>query len=347
MKLQTKAGGAAVALALALTTGTGCGTAIVCSQNKDALVAGKDYVCQLDGFSKRDYLLHVPTSYVAGTPAPVVLVLHGGGGKAENTQKVGCPEGDEKGATCMNALADQRGYVVVYPNGTGNAVAPNVRTWNAGGGSGDWQCVSGVACKNGVDDIAYFDALLDDLSRAVDVDQKRIFATGISNGGAMSHRLACERANRIAAIAPVAGANQLEKVQGCQPSRPVPVLHIHGTADPCWAFAGGSSACAQDDGKNKASVADTINGWVARNGCLSAARSEEIPDAVDDGTSARREIYEGCRDDATVILLRVDNGGHTWPGGLPYLGEDRVGPVCRDFSGNQEMLDFFDAHPLP
>ncbi len=304
------------------------------------------------GWEDRPYIVHVPAGYDAARTWPVVLVLHGGGGNAWQMRDFVCPDGDRDSPGCMNALADREGFLVVYANGTGARFAPNARTWNAGGGSDGWQCVSGRACAEGIDDVAYFGALLDGLAAGYAVDPNRVFATGISNGGAMAHRLACELGDRIAAAAPVAGGNQIAAVAPCAPPRPVPVVAFHGTEDGCWAYEGGSAGCLQRDGLAKVSVEGSMlgtaeaPGWAIRNGCSPVAVEETLPDmAPGDGTTVTRLLWTGCSAGADVVLYRIDGGGHTWPDGQPYGRDRTIGPVSRDINANALMWAFFVAHP--
>jgi polyhydroxybutyrate depolymerase len=163
---------------------------------------------------KRTYQVHVPRSYDAKKPAPVVLIFHGAG-----------TNGPIMSLFCgLDAKADAAGFLAVYPNGTG----PNDTTlyWNAG----DLR-----RFRSQADDVAFVAALLDDLARAANVDTRRVYATGMSTGGMMAYRLAAELSDRIAAIAPVGGTLALAK---CSPKRPVPVLHFHGTADRFVPFDG-------------------------------------------------------------------------------------------------------------
>ena len=303
---------------------------------------GAALTCAVPGFERRPYDIHLPDDYGALRPVPVVLAIHGGGGSARGGARTSCPGGDIDSPECLHAMAAREGIAVVYPNGTSSRLLRRVRTWNAGGGTGDWQCVSGRACKDGVDDIAYFTALLDALARWAAVDPARIYATGLSNGGAMSHRLACEMADRIAAIAPLGGANQFAATSVCAPSRPVPVLHIHGTADPCWRYEGGKAACAQRDDKTKIAVDESMRIWADINGCGLAEDPE--PFAREEGVETVRINWAGCRDGAEVVLLRMDGGGHVWPGGWVYFRERRIGPMVTGWSANRAILDFFRRH---
>ncbi|MFI5308869.1 MAG: alpha/beta hydrolase family esterase [Polyangiales bacterium] len=304
-----------------------------------------DVMRTLTAYPDRPYIVHAPPMASA---APVVIVLHGGGGNAKGTARLTCPRGLLSSPRCLNALADREGFVVVYPNGTGTSAAPETRTWNAGGGTGDWQCVSGPACKNDVDDVAYIRALIDDLAASTSIDEKRIFATGISDGAAMAHRLGCEASDRIAAIAPVAGGNQFSTGAACTTTRPVSDLEIHGTSDPCWAFEGGTSACLQMDDKNKISVADTVSGWVERDGCPTTGTTSMLADTdANDGTTTTATQYSPCKGGTEVALLEITGGGHTWPGGFQYLPKADVGAVSLDFDANERIWAFFKRHPMP
>lgn len=306
---------------------------------------GSEITREVPGFADRSYHLHSPGSSPSTSPTPLVIVFHGGGGNAESSNKITCPGGDETSPGCLSHVAARRGFAVAYANGVPTPVLPNVRTWNAGGGVDDWQCVSGYSCTQGRDDVAYFDALLADVSLAMNVDAKRVYLTGISNGAAMCHRLACERAGVLAAIAPVAGENQLQTSATCAPSRPVSIFDLHGTADPCWAYEGGPAACAQADGKNKLDVATSVGAWVARLGCSATPATADLPDTASDGCLGHLARYTGCAAGSEVHLLRIEGGGHTWPGGSQYSAT--VGPVCSDFDADELMLDFFAAHPAP
>jgi len=257
-----------------------------------------------------------------------------------------CPDGKVGDPGCLNALADREGFAVVYPNGTPNPQHPRGggRRWNAGGGKHGYGCAGGFACEAGIDDLAYFRDLLDDLEGAVSIDRARMYATGISNGGSMSHRLACELADRIAAIASVAAGNQFAAVETCAPGRAVPVLQIHGTDDTFWPYKGGE---AREAGV-RVSIPETIRGWVERNGCAASPDVSLEPDRdPTDGTRARRESYGACRDGAEVVFYTVEGGGHTWPGGLQYLPTRLIGKTSRDLDANTIIWDFFRRYALP
>lgn len=312
------------------------------------LAPGDRLTCPMPGWLDRGYDIEVPAGWDGSAPLPVVLALHGGGGNKRSAAAVTCPDGDLEDPACLTRVAARAGFVVVRPDGTGMRPLRNVRTWNAGGGTQGYNCTSGAACASGVDDIRYIDELLDEVGRLVPVDAARVHATGLSNGGAMSHRLACALPDRIASIAAVGGANQHAAAGGaCAAS--VAVLQIHGTEDPCWTYDQGPATCVGSERGIKVGVAESMEGWRLRNGCEAGMPGagpgieEALPDAdPEDGTRVTRVGYSGCARE--LVLLRVDGGGHTWPGGHAYLGQDRIGRVTHDID-SEIIVEFFLAHP--
>ena len=268
---------------------------------------------------KRSYLVHVPPQYDATKPWPVVLIFHGAGMNAALMQ----------GFSGLNNKADDAGFVAVFPNGTG---AGPFLTFNSGGV--EWELV-----KKQPDDVAFVSRLLDDLAAVVHLDAKRVFATGMSNGGMMCYRLAAELSERIAAIAPVAGTMAVTEAK---PKRPVPVLHFHGTEDLLVPYGGPDQRAPKF--LTFKSVEDSVAAWVKLDGCRETPLVEELPDAVDDGTKVTRQTY---RSDAghEVVLVTVSGGGHTWPGRQPPFG--LIGRSTRDISATDMIWDFFVRHPMP
>lgn len=314
-----------------------------------------DHLRAVTGWPNRGYLLHVPPGYTCIRPRPVVIALHGGGSNKEAMRLLTCPSGRADDPQCLDALADREGFIVVYPDGTENLLWRTFNATNWGPGPGGWTptggyaCVSGRACETNVDDVAYFNALLDDLQNVVNVDETRVYVTGISNGAAMAHRLGCELSSRIAAIAPVAGGNQYAHFRPCTPPRGVPVIQFHGTADPAWGYGTGSQDLDLNGEGIAVSVPRTIAGWVARDGCVSGGTIEDLSDLdQSDGSTVTRVRYDGCRDGAEVVLYRINGGGHMWPDGFQWdtVFPGEYGPTNRDINGNEVMWAFFQAHPL-
>lgn len=259
----------------------------------------------------REYVLHVPPGYVPTRSTPVVLNLHGGGGTADIQSEL----------TGFAATADAHGLLLVYPEGT-RALVGRGRYWNAG------ECC-GRAERREVDDVAFLSAVIDDVAASYCVDPSRVYATGMSNGGMMAYRLACELADRVAAIAPVAAVMVTER---CAPSRPIPMLHIHGTADEVVRVEGGEYF-----GTRFEPIARSIETFVANNGC------SPTPTVVR-RAGATCERYGECTGSAEVRLCLIDGGGHTWPGGQERL---LGGVTSTEVDANEVIWDFFAAHTLP
>lgn len=265
----------------------------------------------VDGGS-RSFVVHVPEA--VRSPTPVVIVLHGGGGNARNAM-------EQSG---MSAAADRNGFIAVYPNGSGR-LGRALLTWNAG------QCC-GYAMDQQVDDVAFMTMVIDTLEREFDADPRRIFVTGMSNGGMLSYRLGCELADRVAAIAPVAGSLGVD----CHPSAPVSVVAFHGTADRHVRYEGGTPGVQADTHpRQDRPVADTIAFWAAHDACA-APVTEQI------STDATRETRT-CANGTEVTLYTITDGGHAWPGGA--RGRDVSDTPTDTISATGLMWEFFDGHP--
>jgi polyhydroxybutyrate depolymerase len=277
------------------------------------------HALEVDGIT-RSYHLHVPSA-VGPTPAPLVLVFHGGGGTGPSTERL----------TRFTALADREGFLVAFPEGV-------EKNWNDGR-----EFTSSRAHRDHVDDVAFVAALIDAIGRAHAVDPRRVYATGISNGGIFSHYLAAHLSARIAAIAPVVGGIADPPDAWLRPEQPVSVLMLQGTRDPLVPYHGGAVAF----GRGKISdTEEAARRWGALNGGREPVR-EPLPADGKDRCGGLRTIYPGGRDGSEVTLVRLDGGGHTWPGGAQYLPELLIGRVCRDFDATELIWAFFKAHPKP
>lgn len=276
--------------------------------------SGDSAITLQSGGLARTFYVHVPPSYDPTRGAMLVLNFHGFT-NAALIQKV---------ISRMDASADAHGYIAVYPEGVATS-------WNAG------DCC-GTAWNNAVDDVAFVKTMLTRLESDWCVDPKRMFATGYSNGGFLSYRLACEMADAFAAIAPVAGEMGIDATK-CKPSRPVPVLDFHGTSDPIVPYNGGVPLVQTGMGLiNFRSTAETISVWRDKDGCLGAGK---VIYQQGDTTCTR---YDTCKMGSEVVHCKIDGGGHTWPGGVPV---PLVGKTSTDISATETMVKFFEAHPLP
>jgi polyhydroxybutyrate depolymerase len=241
----------------------------------------------------RDYRVYVPPSYDGTVGTPVVFNFHGF--TSDASQQIFFSD--------MNTSADRDGYIVVYPNGVDNSF------------NGGWCC--GTAAQEDVDDVGFALAILDEVTGMGCVDRHRVYTTGMSNGGFMSHRLGCEAADTFAAIGSVTGALGLIPATDCQPSRPMPVIQLHGTEDSLVDY--------------DTMVVPTMDGWAERNGC-DPSPTETF--AMGDATC---DTYRRCDEGVLVTFCTVDGGGHCW------FGQDfcPFGNTSTDLISNDHLWDFF------
>jgi polyhydroxybutyrate depolymerase len=265
------------------------------------------------GGRNRTSLLHVPDKYDSAAGAMLVLNFHGFTSAGWQQALL----------TRMSQHSDQRGFIVAYPEGV-------AASWNAG------DCC-GTAWTDSVDDVQFVRDLLDQIALRYCIDPKRIYATGMSNGGFLSHRLACQLSDRIAAVAPVAGVLGVAR-ETCTPGRAVPILDFHGSSDPMVPYTGGTPIVPQlGIGIDFLSVAESMDHWRSRNAC-----------SVFDKTFYQNGDvtciqWPDCAQGAQTALCTIDGGGHTWPGGIPIP----AGKTSTDIDATAAMLDFFEAQPMP
>ena len=248
---------------------------------------------------KRHFYLYVPPSY-DGNPTALIFNFHGYGSNSIQEEKL----------SGMSAKADEAGFIVVYPDG-------NQAAWFTG------PIPQGDADRQFVRDLAAH------ISSLYHIDPKRIYATGMSNGGGMANRVACNLADLFAAVAPNAGAYNYW--EDCSPSRPIPVLAFHGTEDGVVPYEGGKS---QD-------IAPPIEAWASawaeRNGCAST------PDITTPVDTVTMRSWSNCDENADVILYTLEHHGHSWPGTSVQL----PGVTSQAINATDIMWDFFQAHPMP
>jgi len=268
----------------------------------------------------RKYLVHIPPGYKPAVPTPLVLAFHGGGGHAEYMAD------DEHYG--LIGKSDRAGFVVVFPNGYSKFPGGRFATWNAGGCCGD-------ARDRAVDDVGFVRALVEQVKLQVNVDSARVFATGMSNGGMMVHRLACEAPDVFRAVASVAGT---DATASCAPARPVSVLHIHARDDDHVLFNGGAGKDAFRD-RSKVmdfvSVPETMARWVKRDQC------SPTPRRVLDKPGAYCEAYPGCANGVSVQLCVTENGAHSWPGAKTVRRGKEGASTALD--ANDVIWDFFKS----
>lgn len=253
----------------------------------------QDFSLTHDGMT-RTYRLHIPEGYNPDSLYPLVINMHGLGSNAF----------EQEFYSEFNQVSDSAGIVVVYPNGINE-------TWN-------------VSSETGINDVGFISVLIDTIDLSYSIDLNRVYATGMSMGGFMSYRLACELSDRIAAIASVTG---LQAYYPCNPARPVPVAQFHGTADPVVPYAG---------------VPSTISNWVNYNTCPDSAVITDLPDIdTTDNSTVTVSYYGPCSESTEVILYTIINGGHTWPGASLIIGTTN-----QDIDASVEIWDFFSRFTL-
>jgi len=272
----------------------------------------------IDG-TERTYLAYTPE----GTDIknlPLVIALHGHGGQGKSMMKM----------TDFNYLAEKEKFVVVYPDGMDKG-------WNDGR----------LEIEDGTkyDDVKFISALIDKLELVYNIDSSRVFVTGMSNGGIFSLYLAFKLSHKILAIAPVT-ANIPENISAdYKPENPVSLMLINGTADLLVNYDGGDVGFKIFKSRGRTiSTEKTIDKFVSRFKCVNVPDIEKIPDInTTDGCTSVKYTYSGCESNVQVVLVKVINGGHTWPGGDQYLPKALIGNVCRDFSASEYIWNFFKS----
>ncbi len=311
------------ALALAVLVAVlvaGCARGGVSGGTTNGTTSGSDVQGSLVfGGLTRTYTVHLPPSYDGVTTVPLFLVLHGRLGTGSGMIAL----------SGMNTTADEDGFVAVYPDGY-------ERGWADGRGTTP-------ADKAGVDDVGFLSTLIDTLATRYRIDTHRVYVTGLSNGGIMTERLACDLAGKIAAAVAVAGSMSVYVSQHCTPARPVPFLVIQGTADPLVLYGGSVTEPPTPD--ELLSAAATTATWVALDGCTGAPTLGNVPNTAHDGTSVSSTTYSGCAGGSSVAEYVVQNGGHTWPSGEQYLPKTLIGATTHQID-NATIWDFVRGFSL-
>lgn len=266
----------------------------------------------VDGLD-RTYTVRLPSSYTGSVPLPLVIAMHGGFGSGTQLET----------QSQLTVKGEEAGFIVVYPDGYPSLI--NIRTWNAGG-------CCGYAMNQDIDDVGFIDAMLDVLISTYTIDTQRIYATGMSNGGFMSYRLACELSGRIAAIAPVSASMT---IAACQPSRPVPVISFHSYLDGSVPYQGGiGDGVSNHYNSPQDSV---LNAFAAHAGCA------VLNDTLQHDNIMTVIRWHECDCLAEVITYRTQDGGHSWHGGN---GTGPGDPPSTAVDANDLMWDFFQEHVL-
>ncbi|MEZ4472326.1 MAG: PHB depolymerase family esterase [bacterium] len=268
----------------------------------------------------RTWHLHLPAGGAAGRP--LVVALHGGGGTGEGM--------DASTRGQLTREAARRRWALVFPEGV-------EKGWNDGRPLGSRR----DRRRAGVDDVAFLDALIDRLVAEHQLDGRRIYVTGMSNGGFMSQRFALDRAGKVAAIGVVV-AGVAEAWADRRPARPVPVMFMLGSEDPLIPYGGGEVRVLGTDRGRVLSGPASAAHWARLDACAAEPVRETPPDRDPrDDTHLVVDRYAGCAEGAAVELFSLMGGGHTWPLGQQYLGRRMIGVVSREVDGAAVLFDFF------
>ncbi len=313
----------------------------------------------------RTYIVHLPQGYNQQQHYPVVILLHGRNQDA----------GDMARLTHFNQLADKDSIIAVYPNaahGSWNiGVRPEVSQglqprrggggrrggWGGypgggggypGGGGGGYPSGGQGGGQNGgenpnenrnksepPDDVAFLNQMLDQLPMKYSVDTRRIYATGLGDGGFMALRVGCNMADRVAAIAAVGAA--MPKTMICLPARAASALFINGTDDPIVPDNGGTYKPGRF---HVLSAEDSAKTWAKFDRCGEKPEQAKLPSAEKGGKETKTYTYGGCQDNAQVVLYSVKNGGNIWPGGEQYMSEKEVGKTSNALNANDAIWSF-------
>ena len=268
---------------------------------------------------ERTYEVHLPAAYKGDQSVPLVVALHGRTGTGQSTA----------GLTHFDSVADAHRFMVVYPDGLDNS-------WADGRGATS-------SDKDGIDDIKFLSELIRKLTRDYKIDSSRVFVTGVSNGGFMSQRVACELSSQVAAVGVVAATMGEITASHCHPEKPVSVMLIQGAQDPLVPVQGGPMGPNGSRGMIL-SLKEAAKKWIGLDACDSKPEIATLQDKAADGTSIRREAFTGCKGGAEVVVYTVEGGGHTWPGGKAYLPESIIGKISGNMDASEVLWEFFSKH---
>lgn len=285
------------------------------------------------GGRTREYFIYVPSSYNENTPVQLLMIFHGGDGKAKSFARF----------TGFNKLSEKYGFISVYPQGINGH-------WNDGRESEKFK-----AQDKEIDDVAFVMALLEKLKSSYNIDKNQIFATGMSNGGVFCQRLAAEQSQHFAAVASVTAQIAEPLSKRFNPKEPISVLIMNGTQDPLAPYSGGEvqepdlfprlSRFRQKPSRGRVlSTDETIRLWLKHNQIITPPITEEIPDLDNDEVTVERKEWKNQSKKVSVVLYKINGGGHTWPGGKQYLPEKNIGKVCMDIQASEIIWDFFSKN---
>lgn len=276
---------------------------------------------------QRNFTVHLPTGYTHTTPVPLVFMLHGGGGTMTNAQ----------GFTNLNAVSNTNGFIAVYPQGYG-VIPSGGYSWADGRGTS--------ADMAGVDDLGFINKLLDTLIAKYTIDTNKIYICGFSNGGFMTQRFACQQNRRFAAMASLGSIMDTSLFASCNPTRPIPMLFMLGTADPFVPYTGGPMI-GSGPVLPIVGIDTLIEFWKTNNNCMTNNPIINFADIdLTDSSTVSLFNFTNCSCNAEISFYRINGGGHTWPGVEILSYEITAGQTNEDIQASVELWNFFNAHTL-
>jgi polyhydroxybutyrate depolymerase len=267
----------------------------------------------------RDYYVHFPNNYNKNKASAVLFYLHGGG---ENIKKMAR-------SSSLNNLADLHHFIVVYPVGID-------KHWQ----DGRKQTYSGTN-KTHINDVAFIDKLIETFKSKYKIDKKKIYVTGVSNGGLMTLRLGCELSHKLSAVAPVIANMPKNYLSKCRPKKTLPLLLMNGTKDPIVPYNGGEMKFLKKRMGEVTSTKETIGFWIKHNQCNKNPNTKNLPNLNKrDNSYVIKQSYTKCKNDATVELYSIQGGGHSMPSKRGFNLAKLLGERNRDIEGINVIVDF-------
>lgn len=276
---------------------------------------------------QRKFTIHKPTGFTNSVPVPLVIFLHGGTGNMASAQ----------GFTNLNAVSNANGFLAVYPQGYG-VVPTGGYVWADGRGS--------FADIAGIDDIGFIDKLLDTIIANYNININKIYISGFSNGGFMTQRLACQLNQRFAAMSSLGCTMDTILFEGCNPTRPIPMLFMLGTADPRVPYNGGQLRGTISN-VPVVGINTLVDFWKNNNQCITTNLPLNVPDSVlPDSSTVTLYKFTNCSCNSNISFYKIDGGGHTWPGVSIPSYEITAGPTNLDIQASIELWNFFNLQTL-
>ncbi len=273
---------------------------------------------------KRSYLIYVPKNYDNTQPVPLLFHLHGGGGTGRGSIKLTFGK--------FNQLADDKNFIVVYPNGLN-------KNWN------DGRLANLKPGMEFVDDVGFIVAIVEKIKNQYLIDPQKIFVTGMSNGGFMTSRLLCDTSDLFRGGAVLTATLSSDYLTKCHPTAPLGVMVINGTDDPLVPYNGGHIMVLNKSRGAVVAADGWVDFWKKKMQCEEKI-TQMLPDKnPNDGSQVEASQFKNCDEKQALLLYKINGGGHTWPGGKQYLSKKIIGTTNRDFNACEEIWTFFDQLP--